>query len=424
MKVFKFGGASVKDADSIKNLSSIVKDQLVLNEDLLIVVSAMGKMTNALEELLNLFLTNSAEMAPHFEQIKSFHLEIMASLFPPEHNIYAEVNNHFVEIEWLIEEEPLREADYYYGQLVSMGELLSTSIVAAYLGQVLENVEWLDARGLIRTDNQYRNAIVDWDTTQQQIKAQVKSSKKEGSKIFVTQGFIGGTSENFTTTLGREGSDFSAAIFASVLNATDLVIWKDVEGMYNADPNVFSNTVKLNNLSFHETIELAYYGASVIHPKTIKPLQNKGIPLYVKSFLNPDRKGTLINQDASNDHLIPSYILKPNQTLVSISAKDFSFIVETHLTEIFKKFVNHGISIHLMQNSAISFSICVDSLPALHALIKELGSNYKVSYNERVSLLTVRHYTEDVLADLLTNKEVLLEQKSRTTARFVIKDLD
>ena len=418
MRVFKFGGASVKDVDSIKNLSSILKNQYVKNEDLVVVISAMGKMTNAFESLLFAYLEQSNEQELLFEEIKQFHLEIMNQLFSKDHKIYEEVSNHLVEIEWLLEEEVTREKEYYYGQMVSMGEILSTSIVASFLNEEGHSTEWLDARGLIRTDNQYRSAKVDWSVTEELINSQIKRDK---NVIYITQGFIGGTSENFTTTLGREGSDYSAAIFASILDAKEVVIWKDVGGMYSADPNVFPNAIKINHISFHEAIELAYYGASVIHPKTIKPLQNKGIPLYVKSFLQPEMKGTIIDNDFTSDKLIPSFILKPSQTLVSIAAKDFSFIVESQLKEIFNAFDDYGLTINLMQNSAISFSVCLDAFPELNQLLNELRLKFKVSFNEGLSLLTIRHYNDEVIEELLNGKKVLLEQKTRTTARFVFK---
>jgi len=418
LRVFKFGGASVKDVDSIKNLSSILKNQYVKNEDLVVVISAMGKMTNAFESLLFAYLEQSNEQELLFEEIKQFHLEIMNQLFSKDHKIYEEVSNHLVEIEWLLEEEVTREKEYYYGQMVSMGEILSTSIVASFLNEEGHSTEWLDARGLIRTDNQYRSAKVDWSVTEELINSQIKRDK---NVIYITQGFIGGTSENFTTTLGREGSDYSAAIFASILDAKEVVIWKDVGGMYSADPNVFPNAIKINHISFHEAIELAYYGASVIHPKTIKPLQNKGIPLYVKSFLQPEMKGTIIDNDFTSDKLIPSFILKPSQTLVSIAAKDFSFIVESQLKEIFNAFDDYGLTINLMQNSAISFSVCLDALPELNQLLNELRLKFKVSFNEGLSLLTIRHYNDEVIEELLNGKKVLLEQKTRTTARFVFK---
>ena len=412
----------VKDADSIRNLSAILKDQKAKGEDLIVVISAMGKMTNALEILLSAYLENSDKVEALFETIKNFHLDIMNQLFQGDHEVFEKVSNHLVEIEWILEEEASRERDYYYGQMVSIGEILSTTIVGSFLKEEDHLVEWLDARGLVRTENQYRSAKVDWTASEGLIRDQIPKDNGKKDTIYVTQGFIGGTSENFTTTLGREGSDFSAAIFASVLDAEEVVIWKDVEGMYNADPNVFPNTIKLNHISFHEAIELAYYGASVIHPKTIKPLQNKSIPLYVKSFLQPDRKGTIIDNDVTSDNIIPSFILKPAQTLVSIAAKDFSFIVESHLKEIFNAFDDHKLTINLMQNSAISFSVCLDALPELYVLINELSVNYKVSFNEDLSLLTIRHYNDEVIEELLKDKKLLLEQKTRTTARFVFRE--
>jgi aspartate kinase len=282
-----------------------------------------------------------------------------------------------------------------------------------------EGVEnnWLDARDVIRTDNTYREANIDWETSSQLIE---KAIDWNGFNLFVTQGFIGGTSENFTTTLGREGSDYSAAVFSYVLESQEMVVWKDVPGFLNADPKFFDNTRILRHISYKEAIELAYYGASVIHPKTIKPLQNKHIPLKVKSFLHPEEQGTLINDTSDNDSLIPSFILKEKQQLISISPKDFSFIVEHHLREIFEIFENERIKINMMQNSALNFSVVVDESDKNAHLIELLKANYQVLYNENTQLITIRHYTSSVIDELLAGKKVLLEQRTRNTARFVV----
>ena len=422
MKVFKFGGASVKDAQAVKNVAKIINEN---REDALaVVVSAMGKTTNAFEKVLRAFYYKEGEAPELLQEIKDFHFEILYELFPDKkHKVYNDIHNTFIEVEWQIEDDPVGTFDFEYDQMVSLGEMLSTKIVSAYLTeQGIEN-KWLDVRDVLRTDNNYRKANVDWQLTKDLMQKVIGKYFEEQPKgIVVTQGFIGGTSENFTSTLGREGSDFSAAIIAASLAAKEVVIWKDVEGMLNADPKFFDKTVKLNNISYHEAIELAYFGASVIHPKTIKPLHNSKIPLFVKSFVNPSNRGTLINENNASDSLVPSYIHKEGQILISIAAKDFSFIAESNLSDIYKCFADRGVTINMMQNSAISFSVCVDDeTPKIDELIKQLQKDYKVSYNKSVKLLTIRHYTEDIIDELIEGKTVLLEQKARKTARFVLK---
>jgi len=422
MKVFKFGGASVKDAQAVKNVANIINEN---REDALaVVVSAMGKTTNAFEKVLRAFYYKEGEAPELLQEIKDFHFEILYELFPDKkHKVYNDIHNTFIEVEWQIEDSPVGTFDFEYDQMVSLGEMLSTKIVSAYLTeQGIEN-KWLDVRDVLRTDNNYRKANVDWQLTKELMQKVIgKYFEEQPNGIVVTQGFIGGTSENFTSTLGREGSDFSAAIIAASLAAKEVVIWKDVEGMLNADPKFFDKTVKLNNISYHEAIELAYFGASVIHPKTIKPLHNSKIPLFVKSFVNPSNRGTLINENNASDSLVPSYIHKEGQILISIAAKDFSFIAESNLSDIYKCFADRGVTINMMQNSAISFSVCVDDeTPKIDELIKQLQKDYKVSYNKSVKLLTIRHYTEDIIDELIEGKTVLLEQKARKTARFVLK---
>lgn len=422
MKVFKFGGASVKDAEAVMNVAAIIKNYQ--GESLAIVISAMGKTTNALEKVVQAFYHKKEGMQAALDVVKEFHFSIIKELFSNEsHPIYQDIHNTFVEIEWQIEDDPIGSFDFEYDQLVSMGEMLSSKIVSAYLKEVGIKNKWMDARDFLRTDNHYRSANVDWELSNQLIQEKVgKYLASSPSSILITQGFIGGTSENYTSTLGREGSDFSAAILAQALQADEVVIWKDVEGMLNADPKYFEKTVKLNNISYLEAVELAYFGASVIHPKTIKPLHNSNIPLYVKSFLNPANRGSLIDHNTAADSLIPSYIQKENQLLISIAAKDFSFIVEENLSYIFQCFSKKRITINVMQNSAISFSVCVDEgNSTIDDLIEVLQKDYKVSYNKGVKLLTIRHYTEDIVNELIGKQTVLLEQKSRNTARFVLK---
>jgi aspartate kinase len=418
MLVFKFGGASVKDAAGVINLSNIVKKYT--GQQLLIVVSAMGKTTNALEKLTKAYADGSDEVNDIFSEIKEYHFNIINELFEPSHPVYNEVANTFVEIDWMIEDEPHDNYDFVYDQIVSIGELVSTRIVTAYLNQTGIKTQWLDARSYIHTDNNYREGNVDWIKTKVSISQEIPKLLDKG--IVLTQGFIGGTSENFTTTLGREGSDYTASIFASSLQAESVTTWKDVPGILNADPKFFADTVKFDELSYSEAIEMTFYGASVIHPKTIKPLQNTKIPLLVKSFNDPDADGTVISETANPFFEKPVIILKQNQVLLSISAKDYAFISEDHLSEIFGLFAQNHVKINIMQTSALSFSVCFDLKPErFEKLLSAFSLNFRVRYNDDISLLTVRHYKLGALRDLVANKIVLLEQISRNTAQMVIK---
>jgi aspartate kinase len=418
MLVFKFGGASVKDAAGVINLSNIVRKYS--GEQLLIVVSAMGKTTNALERLTKAYTDKSDDLDGIFSEIKDYHFNILKDLFDPGHPVFDEVANTFVEIDWIIEDEPHDDYDFIYDQIVSIGELVSTRIVAAYLNQCDIKTKWLDVRGYIHTDNNYREGNVDWDKTRASIRHDIPKLLEKG--IVVTQGFLGGTSENFTTTLGREGSDYTASIFASCLQAESVTTWKDVPGILNADPKFFADTVKFDELSYTEAIEMTYYGASVIHPKTIKPLQNAKIPLLVKSFNDPDAPGTIIKETAAMVFEKPVIILKQNQVLLSISSRDYSFISEDHLSEIFGLFAQNHVKINIMQTSALSFSVCFDLRPErFEKLLTSLAPNFKVKYNEGISLITVRHYKLGALRELVADKTVLLEQVSRNTAQMVVK---
>lgn len=416
MQVFKFGGASVKDANGVKNVLNVIN--LHSNKKLVVVVSAMGKTTNALEEIANHFYYQKTYPQQAIQQLKDFHYTIVNELFTEKQNsIYTDLQNVFVELDWIVEAEPENTYNYAYDQIVSLGEMLSTNIVAAYLKQEEIDVCWQDARDLIHTDNNYRDANVDWELTVDRTNKIINSIK---NKVVVTQGFIGTTSENYTTTLGREGSDYTAAILAYALNAESVTIWKDVVGVLNADPKFFSDAVLLNQISYLDAIELAYYGATVIHPKTIKPLQNKNITLCVKSFLAPKAQGTIINSQQSTIK-IPSYIFKINQVLLSISPKDFSFIAENNLIAIFSVFSKHSVKINLMQNSAISFSVCFDNVEGrLENVIKELKLNFKVLYNKDVKLVTIRHYNQEIINKILEGESILLEQKSRNTVQLVL----
>lgn len=419
MKIYKFGGASVKDAEGVRNVSSIIRNHK--GNELLIVVSAMGKMTNKLEDLTKAYLNSQDDVLQIFEEIKQYHFNILNQLFPDHnHPIFNDVVNTFVEIDWLIEEEPEDAPDYIYDQIVSIGEIISTKILAAYLGTLQNNVKWVDARNFVHTDNTYREGLVNWEKTEAEIQENLAPILKD--HIAVTQGFIGSTSENFTTTLGREGSDYSAAIFSACLNAESMTIWKDVPGVLNADPKWFDETERIPQLSYHDAIELAYYGATVIHPKTIKPIQNKNIPLYVRSFLHPDAEGTDIT-DLKNHLPVPSFIFKVNQALLSIFPKDFSFIIEENLSHIFSLFHNHRVKINTMLNSAISFSISFDyDAKKLESLIADLSKDYKIKYNTDVELVTIRYYNQETIDRVTVNKNILLEVKSRNTCQIVMRD--
>jgi len=417
MKVFKFGGASVKDADAVRNAATILK--LFPDENIIVVISAMGKITNALERLVDAFFYKNEDASIILNEIKTFHFDIVDQLFSDKnHSIYTELNNTFVELDWAIEDTPTADYNYEYDKIVSMGEVISTKIVSIYLNETGIQNTWQDVRDFIKTDNTYGEAKVHWDLTSQLCK-----SLKELQGIVITQGFIGGTSENFTTTLGREGSDYTAAILAFTTDAESVTIWKDVPGVLNADPKYFDDTIKLEQLSYQDAIELAYFGASVIHPKTIKPLQNKKIPLYVKSFLHPEKAGTVIN-DELTPLPIPCFIFKLNQVLISISPKDFSFIVEENFSDIFNLFAEKHIKVNVMQNSAISFSVSVDADERkLPDLIKTLEKDYRVRYNDNLELITIRYYDQATIDRVTRNKTILLEVKSRHTVQLVVRSL-
>lgn len=419
MQVFKFGGASVKDAMSVKNVAALL--QLHAKAPTVIVVSAMGKTTNALEALVSAYLTQDEQVMTIYSEIRQFHFAIAEALFDGQNPVFDELENVFVELLWSIEDAPSGTYSYHYDQIVSQGEILSTKIVSAYLAAYGLTNTWFDARNVIQTDNTYREGKVDYELSGTLAKTQLLPVLQKFGFV-VTQGFIGGTSENFTTTLGREGSDYTAALLAYFLDAERVVIWKDVPGVLNADPKFFKNTKKINELSYHDAIELTYFGASVIHPKTIKPLQNKNIPLYVKSFLQPDEEGTVIGE-GGHRNAVTSYIFKDNQILLSIMPKDFSFIAEDNLSDIFHLFSKYTIHVHLMQNSAISFSVCTDNdEQKLEQLLPELQQNYKVLYNTNVQLMTVRNYDPEIIVKLSENKTVLLEQRSRNVHQMVLKN--
>lgn len=415
MRIFKFGGASVRDADSVRNAASILK---AYSPPYVVVVSAMGKTTNALEKLTDCFIGRSGELWDVFEEIRAYHNGIVQELFDENKaEILQQLDAVFNNMKKALSGKPQHDYDRTYDETVSCGELLSTRILSAWLNASGIENDWLDARQLLITDACHREGRIDWEKTGSRVCAAISGG------VAVTQGFIGATEDGTPTTLGREGSDYTAAILAYLLDAKELIIWKDVPGMLNANPKWFKNTRKLGNISYREAIELAFYGASVIHPKTIKPLQNKGIPLWIKSFVNPNETGTLINDNTAADDLIPSYIFKPGQVLLSISPRDFTFIVEENLSDIFSHFSQHRVHINLMQNSAINFTVCAnDEERKINALVDDLQKTYKVLFNRKVELLTVRHYDEQTLRQLTRGKQILMEQKTRHTARLVLRD--
>ncbi len=423
MKVFKFGGASVKDAAGVRNVAKIL--ECYKEEKILVIVSAMGKTTNMLEKVAEAFYHKNADVAEQIKPIREYHLAIMNELFSNKnHPVFDTINNVFAELEWATDGEQTKSYDFEYDQIVSIGEVIATRIVSAYLNETgLQNL-WLDARDYISTDDTWRNAAVNWELTEKNVQQNLVPLFKEGkTKLAITQGFIGVTSENYTTTLGREGSDFTAAIFAYSLSAKDVTIWKDVPGVLNADPKWFDDTVLLNKISYRDAIELAWFGTSVIHPKTIQPLQNKNIPLYVKSFIEPEKTGTVVS-NTENPQQIPSFIYRMNQVLISIMSKDFSFIVEKNLMEIFKSFSEAGIKINIMQNTAISFSASVDDDKyKIPTLISALQKDFKVAYNSGLELITIRHYDQQTIERVTINTEVLLELKSRKTVQLLVKNL-
>lgn len=420
MKVFKFGGASVNSADAVRNMAHIVQTHLDY-DPLMVVVSAMGKTTNLLEKLVP--GAEGGDTAALRRQLEDYHLAIANGLIPDDTALTGKVTTLLGQLDDIIARlNPAAEDyNYNYDQVVSFGELLSTTIIAHYLNHRGINTLWVDARQIVITDNHYREGHVDWESTRNGCKR--LKSQSNNHQVVLTQGFIGGTAGSaHTTTLGREGSDYSAAILAFCLGADSVTIWKDVPGFLNADPKFFENTVKISQIPYNEAIELAYYGASVIHPKTVKPLQNMGIPLYIRSFITPDTDGSSIGNYPTVNPKTPLYIFRDNQILLSILPRDYSFIAEDNLQVIFGLLNDLGIRVNLMQNTALSFSICVDNNPQRTSLlIKRLGAMFRVRYNEGLQLITIRHYTQQVIDSIVAGRPVLLEQRSRLTEQLVIK---
>ncbi len=416
MKIYKFGGASIKDSQALNN---IVETILSKEKDLWIVVSAIGKTTNSLEKLLNSWFNYEIDKFSNLEAVINFHKNYIKESFKENsENVEKLIEPIYISLEKLISQKPDKDYDILYDEIVSYGELMSSLIFSEYLKIKGIDNTLLDARELIITDSNYRDAKVSWLESQKKI----NEIDKKSSKIFVTQGFIGADVNNMTTTLGREGSDYTASALAYLLDAESVTIWKDVPGIMNADPSYFDFAEKLKELSYNEAIELAFYGAKVIHPKTIKPIENKNIPLYVKSFVNPENEGTVIKKLNYKLNLIPVFILKQNQILISISPKDFSFIVEENMSKIFGLFAKYKTKLNISQNSAVSFSASIDDNNRnLKKLIKELQDEFFVKYNSGLELITIRYYTEESIDKMLKGRKILMEQRSRKTARFLVK---
>jgi aspartate kinase len=419
MKVFKFGGASVDSIERIKNIADILR--LHRSEKILVVVSAMGKTTNGLEKVVDAFYSGKKDEALKlFEQVKQQHLNTAKYLLVTEALACdRQLKDFFTEVEWLLHDKPVREYDYYYDQVVCIGELLSTTIVSHYLNEADVANVWLDVRDIIRTDDNFRDAMIDWEFTHGKIQDSVLAEFQEVD-IVLTQGFVGATDENESTTLGREGSDYTAAVFANMLAAESQTIWKDVPSVMNADPKQFPDALPLPELNYNEVIEMAYYGAQVIHPKTIKPLQNKGIPLYVKCFLDPALPGTVIN-DQHLKQLPPIIVLKDKQVMLEMNSKDFSFIGEHYIGQIYHLLENVKLKPNLTQNGAISF-ICVldEHLEKIEKLALEASAFVDVTVKKGLSLLTIRHYNQEVLQDLTQGKSILLRQQTTETIQVLL----
>lgn len=417
MHVFKFGGASVKDALGVKNLELVLRK--VGYENTLIVISAMGKTTNALEIVLGNYFNNQGELQSSIQDVKKYHNAILLDLFDtdPEasHPVFQKVTLLFDELRSFFERNKSPDYNFVYDQVIGYGELVSSLILSEYLKSVGIRNHWLDVRECIKTDTYYRRANVNWEATQTAIATKVNTSV-----LNITQGFLGSDENNFTTSLGREGSDYTAAIFAYCLNAINVTIWKDVPGVLNADPRYFENAQLLNRISYREAIELAFYGASVIHPKTLQPLQQKEIPLVVKSFKHPEHAGTMVEKGFGIDPMIPCFIVKKNQVLISLSSLDFSYIVEENISEIFKLLHLYKMKVDVIQNSAISFSVCVDNIyNNLPKLLQHLKAKFKVTCHEDVSLYTVRHYNMEAIGQLEVDKTIVLKQMTQETVQMV-----
>lgn len=416
MRIFKFGGASVKDAEGVKNLVKVLRE--VGHENTLLVVSAMGKTTNAMEKVVDSYFEDSSSFSRAIQEVIKYHNDILMDLFADDkHPIFKRIKTLFDEVHGFLTLNKSPKYSFVYDQVVGYGELVSTTILSVYLNGIGIKNNWLDVRNFIATDDNHRDAHVNWEKTQQNVRDGI-----DQSKLNITQGFLGSDDNNFTTTLGREGSDYTAAILAYCINADSVTIWKDVPGVLNADPRYFEHARLLNKISYREAIELAFYGASVIHPKTLQPLQRKEIPLYVKSFLSPMDAGTVVGKGVPIDPEIPCFIVKKDQVLMKLSSLDFSFIVEDSISELFKMLHDHKMKVDLIQNSAISFSVCVDNkFGRLQELLDRLKSRFKVVCHEGVSLYTIRHFNTEAIASLQNGRDILLEQRGKETVQLVVK---
>ena len=420
MKIFKFGGASVNSVDRIQHLASILKSYQ--GQQLLVVISAMGKTTNALEKVAEAFYGGHKDEALElFRQIKESHLTTAKYLLVQNYlAAEAQLKDFFTEVEWLLHDKPVRDFDYYYDQVVCVGELLSTSIVSAYLAESGLDNQWIDVRDIFRTDSNFRDAAIDWDYSQKKVLDEIKPLFTETNMV-VTQGFIGATSDNESTTLGREGSDYTAAVFASMLNAESQTIWKDVEGVMNADPKLFPEATILSELNYDEVIEMAYYGAQVIHPKTIKPLQNKGIPLYVKCFLDASLPGTVIHNRTVKG-LPPIIVLKQQQVLVHLHSKDFSFVGESGIEQLYNLFAGLRIKPNLLQSGAVSLQVCLDDrTDKIEKLALAAADLFDVQVEKGLTLLTIRHYNEEVLSRHTAGRQEVLKQQTMETVQILMR---
>lgn len=416
MKIFKFGGASVKDAASIKNVTQILKNEGTKNTT--VVISAMGKTTNAFEEVIDSYYNKKDNLSEKLGVIEDFHKDIMQDLFDSNDTIFKEIEILLGELSWFLARNTSSRFNYVYDQIICFGELLSTKIISAYLEKIDVKNNWFDVRNYIKTDSNYRDAKVDWKLTEELI-----TNKIDATKLNITQGFIAANDTENTTTLGREGSDYTAGIFAYCFNAESVTIWKDVDGVLNADPRVFNNTTLLEQISYEEAIEMAFYGASVIHPKTLQPLERKNIPLLVRSFINPKKSGTKVSKGATLVPFIPCFIVKKNQILVSISALDFSFMVENNISYIFQKLHEYQLKVNLIQNSAISFSLCVDNkFGKFNAFYEELKSQFKIDVQKGVDLYTVRHFNNEAIETIKEKGEFLLQQINKETIQIVLAE--
>jgi aspartate kinase len=416
MKVYKFGGASVKDATGIRNLAQIVSGT---DDKLVIVVSAFGKTTNALEKVLQTWIKGNSEYQQLLNEIYTYHFDVIGDLFDKDSPVHKLARESFMNLETYLKKGKKAEYDFEYDQVVSYGEVWSTIIVSEYLKKVFNKVRWIDIRKYLLTDDRFRDANVIWNESNERIR---NAFQFIDSRIIVTQGFIGGTADGRITTLGREGSDYTAAILANMLDADSVSVWKDVPGLLNADPKWLSDAVKLDEISYKEAVEMTFSGAKVIHPKTIKPLHNKNIPLYVRSFIIPAEKGTVIKSDPEIRSITPVFIRKENQILLSILPKDFSFVMGENLSNIFAHFLEHKIKVNLVEASAVSLDVCVDDeRPKVESLMNYLRDDFNLVYNECMEMLSIRHYDDEAVKRIVTGKEVLLEQRTRSTVRFVVR---